>query len=61
MCGYKEIGLTSIRSAREPISNVISPIKKEWGKISAKCCSRHLVKPDVPVKYTDQNGEIVEE
>lgn len=34
---------------------------KQWGKDSENYCSRHLVKPDAQVKYTDQNGQIVEE
>ncbi|KAK0639005.1 hypothetical protein B0T16DRAFT_311300, partial [Cercophora newfieldiana] len=38
-----------------------SAVRKEWGKDSTNYCSRHLVKPDAPVKYTDQNGQIVEE
>ncbi|KAI0838873.1 hypothetical protein F5Y06DRAFT_34172 [Hypoxylon sp. FL0890] len=34
---------------------------KEWGRDSTNYCSRHLVKPDARVKYTDQNGVIMEE
>jgi len=37
------------------------PIIKVWGKDSTYYCSRHLVKPDAPVKYTNEAGEIVEE
>lgn len=37
------------------------PVNKECGKDSTHHCSRHLVKPDAPVKYKDQNGAIVEE
>jgi hypothetical protein len=31
-----------------------NPIRKEWAKDSTNYCSRHLVKPDARVKYTDQ-------
>ncbi|EGY20906.1 uncharacterized protein VDAG_02430 [Verticillium dahliae VdLs.17] len=37
------------------------PVNKTWGKDSTHYCSRHMVKPDAPVKYTDQNGEEVVE
>jgi hypothetical protein len=33
----------------------------ELGKTSTNYCSKHLVKPDAAVKYTDQNGPIAEE
>ena len=32
------------------------PIRKEWRKDSTNYCSKHLVKPDAPVKYYDANG-----
>ncbi|KAF1359208.1 hypothetical protein EJ07DRAFT_120739 [Lizonia empirigonia] len=32
------------------------PVEKRFGKDSANYCSKHLVKPDAPVKYYDQNG-----
>ncbi len=34
---------------------------KEWDKTSTNYCSRHLVKPSAPVKYTNKDGEIVDE
>lgn len=37
------------------------PIRKVFGKNSNNYCSRHLVKPDAEVKYTDQMGRIMEE
>lgn len=33
------------------------PATKKWRKVWTNYCSRHLVKPDAPVKYTDRNGE----
>ena len=37
------------------------PAQKRQGKESTNYCPRHLVKPNPPVKYTDQNGQILEE
>ncbi|KAK4131536.1 hypothetical protein BT67DRAFT_387747 [Trichocladium antarcticum] len=37
------------------------PVRKEWARDSANYCSRHLVKPDAPVKCIAANGPIVEE
>ncbi|KAH7032109.1 hypothetical protein B0J12DRAFT_306308 [Macrophomina phaseolina] len=41
-------------------SNVkCDPVEEAWGKDSLNYCPRHLVKPDAPVKYYDQNGNAV--
>lgn len=48
-------------AARQGTNVKCHPIIKRWVKDSTNYCSRHLVKPDAPVKYTDQNGAIVEE
>ncbi|PVH77532.1 hypothetical protein DL98DRAFT_517273 [Cadophora sp. DSE1049] len=37
------------------------PITEVWGKDSTNYCSRHLVKPDAPVKYTGQNEGVLED
>ncbi|KAI1501448.1 hypothetical protein F5X99DRAFT_382525 [Biscogniauxia marginata] len=37
-----------------------NPITEAWDKDSTNYCSKHLVKPDAPVIYTDRNGDIVE-
>ena len=37
------------------------PIRKVFGKNSENYRSRHLVKPDAQVKYTDELGRIMEE
>ena len=47
--------------ARQGTNVKCHPITKELGRNSTNYCSRHLVKPDAAVKYTDQNGQILEE
>lgn len=37
------------------------PGTKKWEKNVTNYCSRQLVKPDAPVKYMAQNGEVAEE
>jgi len=38
-----------------------NPVTTIRGKDSTNYCSKHLVKPDAPVKYMNQNGEVVEQ
>jgi hypothetical protein len=37
------------------------PVTRAWGKDSTNYCSRHPIKPYAPVKYMDQNGQILED
>jgi hypothetical protein len=47
--------------ARQGTNVKCHPVTREWGKDSTNYCSKHLVKPDAPVKYTNQNGEVLED
>ncbi|KAH7227615.1 hypothetical protein BKA60DRAFT_123967 [Fusarium oxysporum] len=60
-CGCKKEMEFIQCQVRQGTNTRCHPIIKEWAKDSSNYCSRHLVKPDAPVKYTDPNGEIVEE
>lgn len=42
--------------ARKTTNVKCHPVQKEHGKTATNYCSRHLVKPDAPTKYPDQNG-----
>ncbi|KAL2173547.1 uncharacterized protein P884DRAFT_264901 [Thermothelomyces heterothallicus CBS 202.75] len=60
-CGCKK-EMEFVQCAERQGTNVkCDPVRKEWARDSANYCSRHLVKPDAPVKYMDANGAIVEE
>lgn len=60
-CGCKK-EMEFIQCAERQGTNVkFRPVTKQWGKNSTNYRSRHLVKPDAPVKYTDQNGVILED
>ena len=42
--------------ARKTTNVKCHPVQKEHGKTATNYCSRHLVKPDAPTKYPDQDG-----
>ncbi|KAF2209730.1 hypothetical protein CERZMDRAFT_100137 [Cercospora zeae-maydis SCOH1-5] len=55
-CGCKKEMEFVQCDARAQTNAKCPPVQKEWGKDSTNYCPRHLVKPDSPVKYLDQDG-----
>lgn len=59
LCLQKSWSLNNATSAGERTSGAIQ--SGRYCKNSKNYCSRHLVKPDAEVKFTDQMGRIMEE